>query len=111
MKIKDAVYEEKTIKVKRIKCNEVYGCDNCSKEIANYPNEEERLEVQQYYNDNVVTDDLHFCSWDCVLEYISKAKANTDYFIQLPHVVFDSGPGPRSGYRLIELLSKLIKDA
>ena len=105
MKIKDAVYTKETIEVNRIQTDTVYGCDNCRKEIEAYPNEPERLEIIQLYHDDRDTVNLHFCSWDCVLEYMPQAK--TDYFINLPRLNFDEGNGPKSGYRLIELLSKL----
>jgi hypothetical protein len=103
MIIKEAKYNEVLITQSRCVEEAVYGCDECGVEITDYPNEESRLEVTVFHSDSEDIDHLHFCSWDCVLKFIP--KIDTDYFVSLPFILFDSAKNsPRSAYRLIEIL-------
>lgn len=104
MKIKDAVYETVTVQQKQVVSWEVYGCDHCKKEIKEFPNEEDRLQMTVFQHDNS-TEYLHFCSWKCVLKYLPKIK--TDYFINLPYVSFDAVTKGRTAKDLFKLLKRI----
>ncbi len=85
--------------------SDIYGCDNCKKEIKDFPNESQRLELTIFGHD-LNSANLHFCSWDCVLKYIPKIKS--DYFVSLPHLYFDEPKGSKRGIvELVKLLKKL----
>lgn len=82
MIIKKAVYKNKKI-VRNIQISpEVYGCDNCKKEMK-----EHRHDMTVHYNDGEAKY-YQFCSWQCVAEFFPKIK--TDYFVSLPFVHFDN---------------------
>ena len=103
MIIKEAEY--KKVRVTRNQCvkEAVYGCDECGKEIADYPNEQNRLEVTVFHSDSDSTEHLHFCSWDCVLKHLPKIKTN--HFISLPFVLYDADKKcKRSAQRLVDLI-------
>lgn len=106
MLIKEAEYKEVEVIQRRQISPAVYGCDECECEIENYPNENNRLEVTVFFNDHEKdTENLHFCSWDCVLSHLPKIK--TDYFVSLPHLIYDVPKENKKGaYHLMKLLSK-----
>ena len=85
---------------------EVYGCDNCRKPIDfDKPDKEKeylRLTVFYHYRDE--TDDLEFCSWECVFERLKELK--TDSFIDLPYISFEM-KNPKMG---IEAFWKAIRN-
>jgi hypothetical protein len=62
MIIKKAVYKKVRVTENKLVTDEVYGCDYCKKEILQYPNEDDRLELRIFQRDKVIN--LHFCSWD-----------------------------------------------
>ncbi len=81
---------------KHIKCGEcgknklvrreVYGCDNCQKEIGLHKNQS-YLRLTVFFH-NSEAEDMQFCSWVCVLQKMQTIK--TDYFIDLPMLTFDN---------------------
>lgn len=87
MLIKDAKYKKVRRTTNVRVSHEVYGCDECRKEIKNYPNETSRLEVRVFHH-QAEADHLHFCSWKCVFKHLPKVK--TDYFVDLPFIHFDT---------------------
>jgi len=106
MIIKKAEYKKVMVEKKRCISPGVYGCDECKKEIKEYPNETERLEMTIFKNSDQ-PEYLHFCSWECVLKYIPKIK--TDYFVTLPYLFFDCNKkSKKGGNELIRLLKKKI---
>ena len=103
MKLTEAKYKKVRVWAKQLIEKETYGCDECCKAIPEYPNEIGRLEVTAYSNPCGKSTSYHFCSWNCVLEFIQKVKCN--YFFTLPYVSFDEKfPEERSGKRLVSLL-------
>lgn len=101
MIIKEAKYRNvKTIQRKRIS-DEIYGCDQCRKEIENFPNEDARLQLTVFKHDSE-SYSLHFCSWKCVLKYLPSIK--TDYFATLPYIYYDQNT--RNIGELIKALKK-----
>lgn len=105
MIIKEAKYKNVMVKQRKCVSETVYGCDDCKAEIKEYPNEENRLEMTVYRNNDEKTEHLHFCSWDCVLNHIPKVK--TDYFISLPYIYCDARNGSKRGSKqLIKLLTE-----
>lgn len=107
MIIKKAKYKTVTVKQKRMVSDEVYGCDECKKEIKEFPNEDPRLNITVFYHAEPGTDNYHFCSWECVLKFIP--KINTDYFINLPHVCYDSNNKHKNAQGLIDAITKKRK--
>jgi hypothetical protein len=94
MIIKKAKYRKvKKIVTERVS-DDVYGCDECKKEIKEGQDKldmtvfyhDEKLKNQKYGSDN--TDSYEFCSWDCVCKFLPKVK--TDYFIDLPTLHYDN---------------------
>lgn len=106
MIIKKAVY--RTVSVKQKKCvkQEIHGCDQCRKEIKEWPNEPSRLELTIFNKAGLDTKHEHFCSWKCVLKRL--VAVDTDYFIGMPHLMFDEGVNDRSAAELKRLLKKLL---
>jgi hypothetical protein len=108
MLIKEATY--KKVMVEKNQCIEeaVYGCDECKCEIKNYPKEDCRLKMTVFYKDNNrEVDNLHFCSWECVIKKLQTIEC--DYFIDLPHVLMDcENENNKSGKYLIKLLNELV---
>lgn len=105
MLIKEAVYKKVKVTQNKLVTDAIYGCDECQQEIENYPNEDQRLEMKVFHNHSEETDTLHFCSWDCALKHIP--KINTDYFVGLPFIYFDSPEGSKRGSNH---LVKLIRE-
>lgn len=104
MEIKKAVYENIMVEQRRVVSQAVYGCDNCKKEIPNYPNEANRLDMTIFHNEKE-SERKHFCSWGCVLGFLPKIKS--DYFINLPMVYMDQ---ERKGMKeLLKALKSLNK--
>ena len=105
MLIKEAVYKEIQVKQNRLIEYAVYGCDCCEKEIQQYPNEDNRLEMTLFQkNDENIH--LHFCSWDCVLDYIANLKTEFE-FISLPFIYCsDVKESARGFQRLAELVKE-----
>jgi hypothetical protein len=68
--IKEATYKKVRVTQTREVTPDIYGCDECSEEIKQFPNEENRLEVKVFHKDGKVTGDLHFCSWECVINHL-----------------------------------------
>lgn len=104
----------KKAKTKRVKTwryqeitPEIYGCDCCKKEIKNFPNEIDRLRLTVFYKDSRDADDFHFCSWECVLNYLPKVKC--DYFVSLPNLYYSGEYKKRNAAELLKLVSKSKK--
>lgn len=109
MIIKKAKYKKLMVEQLRQVSEEVHGCDECRKEIKNFPNEPSRLELRVFHHDDRC-DYLHFCSWGCVIKHLPKIKS--DYFVDLPFLYFgnskdDKLVGKRSAIELLKILSKL----
>lgn len=66
--------------------DDVYGCDNCRKEI-DFNKEDPYLDLTVFHHEEV-SEHFVFCSWKCVLEKLPSLK--TDYFISLPFLHFDA---------------------
>lgn len=103
MIIKEAKFKTKKITTQVRVSDEVYGCDNCRKEIKEYPNESDRLDMVIFQKNNL-SERVHFCSWNCLLEYLPKVKSN--YFLSLPHVNFDT----KSKTKGIDALLRCLKN-
>ena len=88
MKLKELVREKcnKCGQRGKIISEEVYGCDNCKKEIDMSKPESDYLKLQVFYQIAGV-DHLEFCSWKCLFKKAKKLKS--DYFISLPFLHFD----------------------
>lgn len=105
MIIKEAKYKNVMMKQRKCVSETVYGCDECRTEIKEYPNEESRLEMTVFRNNDAKTEHLHFCTWDCVLNHLPKVKS--DYFVTLPMVYFDARKQSKRGSeQLIKLLTE-----
>lgn len=110
MLIKEAIYEDVPTTYKKLVTSRVYGCDECQKEFSN--DRGDKLEITVFYhgdgklkaksNDDV--DKHEFCSWECVLKFLPKIK--TDYFVTLPHLMYD-GSGKTNAKYLLKILKKL----
>lgn len=105
MIIKKAKYKKVMVKQNQMISGEVYGCDECRKEIKGFPNEEPRLDIKIFRHDNSDTKSLAFCSWKCVFKHTPKIK--TDYFFSLPYVSFDNGTKEASAKEFIKLIKKI----
>lgn len=66
--------------------DEEYGCDNCKRKIDLSENRS-YLSASVFHHSGETSDNLHFCSWDCVLKKLKTIQ--TDYFISLPYLLFD----------------------
>lgn len=95
MIIKKAKYRKvKKIVTERVS-DDIYGCDECNKEIKDSHGKlnmtvfynDEKLKKQKYGSNN--TDSYEFCSWDCVCKFLPKVK--TDYFVNLPYLQYGKG--------------------
>jgi len=105
MLIKEAKYKKVMVEINQCVEETVYGCDECKCEIKEYPNEVDRLDITVFYNDdNKEPENLHFCSWECVIKNLQTIEC--DYFIDLPHVMMDCNNN-KGGKHLIKLLSGL----
>jgi len=89
MIIKEAVNENCTEcgRFKKEVSPELHGCDQCSKTIKPYGNDDERLDVTVHDHTSSAKH-FYFCSWSCVFKFARKVK--TDYFFTLPYVSFDN---------------------
>lgn len=106
MLIKKAKYKKVKVWQKRQISPDVHGCDCCKKEIKEWPNEASRLELTVFNNEHdTQSERYHFCSWSCVLKFVSTVKCN--YFISLPHLYFDAGVKERTAKELIKLIKKI----
>lgn len=104
MIIKKAKFKNVKAFISKRISDDVYGCDQCKKVIPDHPNETQRLEITVFRHDNS-TENLHYCSWKCVLKAIPNIK--TDYFASLPFLYFDEGMKDRCAKELIDLIKKL----
>jgi hypothetical protein len=108
MKIKEAVNEScgECGRYKKEVSPDVYGCDNCRKEIQRNlaAGKRQNLQMTVFRNPhNSDSQNLEFCSWKCVLAYLPKIRCN--YFVNLPYLHFDAGyPREMTGKALIDLL-------
>jgi hypothetical protein len=108
MKIKEAVNENcgECGRYKKEISPEIYGCDNCRKEIQRNLEAGKRQHLQMTvfgHPMDLNTEELEFCSWKCVLAYLPKIKCN--HFVTLPYMHFDVGyPKKMTGKALISLL-------
>lgn len=105
MIIKEAKYKKVRKFVRQQISPEAYGCDHCKKEIKEFPNEANRLEITVWAErEDHNGFHYHFCSWSCVLKFIPTIKSN--YFASLPYLYFDERNGKRTSSELLKLLSK-----
>lgn len=85
---------------------EIYGCDNCRKEIQRNlkANKRQHLQLTVFHDPaNSSSQHLEFCSWKCVIAYLPKIKSN--YFVSLPYMHFDEGYSKEmTGKELIRLV-------
>lgn len=102
MLIEKAVYKKVQVYRNELIKDEVHGCDHCSEIINNYPNEHPRLNITEFYDNYRDTENLHFCSWECVLAGLFKSKA--DNFLTFPSIYAGKGNKELGG------LLKLLKD-
>lgn len=102
MIIKKAKYVNKMVSQRVLVSDEVYGCDECRKEIRDFPNENPRLDIAVFHHSHE-SERLHFCSWRCVLKHLPKIK--TDYFVSLPFVHYDQPT--KDVKEFLKVLSKL----
>lgn len=69
--------------------HEEYGCDNCKAPIE--PDkpaiERDHLRITIFHKHRERTDDLEFCSWECVFRKLRELQ--TDSFISLPELSFE----------------------
>lgn len=105
MIIKEAKYKKVRVMQTRLVSDSVYGCDQCRKEIPEFPNEASRLELTIFNQDNESIRE-HFCSWKCVLKRLTTIESN--YFVSLPFVYFDDRKGRRGADSLIKLIKKIV---
>lgn len=83
MKIKDRVFEKQTKEVTVMVSDDVYGCDECQKEIGY---NDAKLDITVFSHQSE-SESHQFCSWACFAKFIPKAKS--DHFIDLPFLQFD----------------------
>lgn len=105
MIIKEAKYKKVKKLVSQLVTDTVYGCDECKKEIKDYPNESQSLELTVFRNNDLPTEHLHLCSWACVFKHIPKIKS--DYFVSLPYLYFDDAVSKRGYKEMIRLIKKI----
>ena len=79
----------KTCGLSKLVKHEEYGCDNCKKPIdfGKPAIERDYLQITVFHQHREGTDDLEFCSWQCVFEKLKELK--TDSFISLPYLSFE----------------------
>lgn len=108
MIIKKAVYKKVRVTQAREVSPEKYGCDCCRKEIKEYPNEVNRLElsVWETKEGDSNSKNYHFCSWKCLLKFLPSVKSN--YFASLPFLHFDEKSDTRTAKEFMKLISKLV---
>ena len=68
--------------------DEAYGCDECGKGINLWKSERDYLQASIFKHGSESSDWRHYCSWKCCLRNLKKVE--TDYFINLPLLTFDS---------------------
>lgn len=113
MKIQDAVNEDCGSCGRYLKeiSPDIYGCDNCRKEIQRdlAAGKRRHLQMAVFRNpSDSETEHLEFCSWKCVLAYLPKVKSN--YFVNLPYLHFDAGyPKEMTGREFIRLVARKPK--
>jgi hypothetical protein len=106
MIVKEAKYHKVRKMVTERISDEVYGCDQCKKQIKE---DDTPLIVTVFYNDKSLaknksgdTDKFEFCSWKCVLKFLPKIKS--DYFVDLPYLHYDSKTKGTNASDLLKLL-------
>ncbi len=105
MILQKATYETVMAEQTQMVTGEILGCDECLKIIPNLEDIASLRLIIFHHNQDNDSEDLVFCSWDCVLKHLPKIK--TDFFVDLPHLSFDKEIDPRSpthANRLIELV-------
>ncbi len=100
MIIKSAKYKKVKVEVPIEVSPEVYGCDNCEREIKE---DKGKLDISIFVHDQDNSREQFFCCWKCLLEYLPEIKC--DYFITLPYLHYDE---KQKGIRVEDFL-KLIK--
>ena len=96
MRIQEAEWEECECcgKRKKMKRDEVYGCDTCKKPIDMNKSEADYLDAKIFSQDGSTTS-REYCSWKCAIKDLKKVKNN--YFIDLPFLKFyTTKPGMRA---------------
>ena len=89
MLLKERTYRAcKSCGFRHLTGSDVYGCDTCRKKIDMNKKDTEYLEATVFRTSGESAQHMHFCSWRCVLQGISKVKS--DYFISLPFLHFDN---------------------
>lgn len=90
MIIKEAKYRKVKRIVEELISDDVYGCDQCKKEMLDIG----KLSIDVFFHDEKIkkqnkggADKYDFCSWKCVIKFLSTIK--TDYFISLPFLHYD----------------------
>lgn len=82
---------------------EVHGCDNCRRKMDP---EADDLRMTIFEKEGGESQQAHFCSWKCVLQYLPKIKSN--YFASLPFLNFDNSmPKGSNAADLIAFMKKL----
>lgn len=92
MILKKAEYKKVIKEINERISDDVYGCDECKKEFG----DEYKLQIDVFYHDEKnkkkdstgETDKYDFCSWVCVFKFLPKIK--TDFFVNLPYLIYDS---------------------
>ena len=113
MKIHESISEtcSECNRFKREISPDVYGCDNCRKEIQHEldAGKRQHLQMTVFRNpDSSSSEHLEFCSWKCVLAYLPKVKSN--YFVTLPYLHFDGGyPKEMTGKEFVRLVARKRK--
>ncbi len=98
MIVKEAVYKKIMNQSRELVSKEVYGCDECKKEFI-----ERSLQLTVFRHDTEDTDRHEFCSWACVFKFIPTIK--TDYFVDLPYLMYDPQEEGATAKDFIELIS------
>lgn len=86
MIIKPAKYKKVRKTVSLRVSEDVYGCDECRKEIKPNPAKVTRLDMT-VFRDSGEAEHRQLCSWKCAIANLKKVKC--DYFVTLPYVHFD----------------------
>ncbi len=81
MIIKKAKFKKVTRIVNERVSDEVYGCDQCKKEIG-----ERTLDITIFHHKGE-SEYKNLCSWKCVIKFVPTIK--TDYFVSLPYLHYD----------------------
>jgi hypothetical protein len=104
MLIKPAKFKKvKKVVTERVS-DDIYGCDNCKKELDFNKPDLEYLRLTVFYREDKSSESMEFCSWKCVLEKLPKIK--TDYFIHLPFLLFDTKQKGISAKDFLKLLTR-----